>query len=175
MGRIIGMNDVPRIGEEVIFLTGPNRCAPVGWRQEAAKRIVRRTPAAVAFTDFSAKVIHPDFKDPLSWGVHHRNYAMNAGMVMFWFPEQKYRIGGPSSIDPDFIYAANALHDFGRCCGECVHRPLTKMVVGCEKRFAKCTMLADRLRLEETGLSLFEGNLEDFCDHALTILGKRKK
>ncbi len=174
MGRIIGMSDVPRIGEQVIFLTGPNRGAPISWRREAANRMIRSTSAGIAFTDFSQKSIHPEFKSHIEWGIYHRNWAMNTGLVMFWFPKQDARIPGPRMIDHDHTYGANAMYDLGRCIGECFHRPMTKICVGCEPAYAKKQMLSDRLRLEGVGTSLFEGEMEAFCDQALVVLGKRK-
>lgn len=166
------MNDIARPNEQVIFLTGPNRGAAIRWRDEAAKRMARRTDAAIAFTDASAPKLHRDFSAHIDWGIYHRNIAMENGIVSFWFPKQNARVPGKSPVDYDHQYAAEANVDFGVCMGERNHRPMMRMIVGCENGYAERMMLEGRLRVEETLLKLFVGEIDDFCTQILVELNK---
>lgn len=173
MGRVIGMNGIARPGEQIIFLAGPHRGAELRWREEVVQAIVRRTEAGIAFTDHFSKVkLHPEFSEPMHWGTYHRDAAMENGIVAFWFSKQRARIPGKNFLDPDHQYAANAKHDLGVCLRDRVYRPTTRIIVGCEEGYAKRTMLADRLRLEKSGLTLFVGELDDFHEQILVGLHK---
>lgn len=171
MGQILRPNEKAGSGQKIVFTSGPVRGARP-WQEQVGQLLSHRTNALIAINSFHDSVkLHRSFDTRYEWGWYHREQALQAGVVMFWFPKQNYRIEANSSHLNDHPYGRNAFFELGLCLKHKMFKPRTKIAIGIGGDFDCRRAVIDRIKLSELKIEPVVGSLEALCEYTLGLIG----